>query len=393
MTASATPPLMQRTLDELKEEAQARADRNGYPLVGIAPEDAREALGSLTSLDPDEWADAWGKIGDRYMERAEGLVSHERAGADAAFLQAWRLYSFGRWPVPNSSAKQRAYQKALAAFRKHGELQTPPLETLSIPFENNRIVAYRQLPAAAAKEKVPIVVAISGADSRKEDIAERFAAVLPQGAGYIALESPGTGETPLKISPTADRMFSAVLDFVFRMPQTDLERVLLYGGSFGGYWAVKLAVTERERLRGVVVQSPPVHTVFDEGFLRTQTLTNREYLFDLGPALMFMCENARTVDDLAASFGELSLVRQGIVGRPTARMLVIHGARDTQVPMSDIELLLRSGDVPKEAWIHSAGGHMGRVIKGWTDPVIFRGVTMPWLLRAAAEPWLRTTGA
>jgi esterase FrsA len=393
MTASATPLPTPRTLDELKAETQARADRNGYPLIGIAPEDAREALGSLTSLDPDEWAEAWGKIGDRYMERAEGLVSRDRAGADAAFLQAWRLYSFARWPVPNSSGKQRAYQKALAAFRKHGELQTPPVETLSIPFEDSSIIAYRQLPATAAKEKVPVVVAISGADSRKEDIAERFAAVLHNGAGYVALESPGTGQTPLKISPTADRMFSAALDFVCRMPRTDPERVLLYGGSFGGYWAAKLAVTERERLRAVVVQSPPVHAVFDEQFLRTETLTNREYLFDLGPALMFMCENARTVDVLAASFGKLSLVRQGIVGRPTTRMLVIHGVRDTQVPMSDIDLLLRSGDVPKEAWIHPAGGHMGRELRGWTDPVIFREVTMPWLLRAAAELRLGAAGA
>ncbi len=393
MTASATPPPTQRTLDELKAEVQARAERNAYPLIGISPEDAREALGSLSSLDPDEWAEAWVKIGDRYIERAEARVLRDRASADAAFLQAWRLYSFARWPVPNSSGKQRAYQKALAAFRKHGELQTPPLETLHIPFEGSSIIAYRQLPAAAAKEKVPIVVAISGADSRKEDIAERFAAVLPHGAGYVALESPGTGETPLKISPTADRMFSATIDFVCRMPQTDPDRLLLYGGSFGGYWAAKLAVTERERLRAVVVQSPPVHTVFDEQFLRTQTLTNREYLFDLGPALMFMCENARTVDDLAASFGELSLVRQGVVGRPTTRMLVIHGVRDTQVPMSDIELLLRSGDVPKEAWINPSGGHMGRELKGWTDPVIFREVTVPWLLRAAVEPRLRAAGA
>jgi dipeptidyl aminopeptidase/acylaminoacyl peptidase len=180
-------------------------------------------------------------------------------------------------------------------------------------------------------------------------------------------------------------MFSAALDYILRMPQIDPQRVLLYGGSFGGYWATKLAVTERERLRAVVVQSPPVHRVFQEEFLRTQTLSNREYLFDLASALMFMCENARSLDDLVACFGELSLVRQGILGQPTTRILVIHGARDTQVPMSEIELLLRSGDVPKEAWINPSGGHMGREPKGWTDSVIFREVTLPWLLRAAAE--------
>ena len=386
MTASGFAPPAQRTIEELKAETLARADRNGDPLTGIPPEDAREALGRLTSLDRDEWAASWGQIGDRYMEQADALLSRDRTRADAAYLQAWRLYSFARWPVPNSSGKQHAYEKALAAFRKHAALQMPAVETLHIPFEDTSIIAYRQLPAV--KEKVPVVVAISGADSRKEDMAERFAALVPRGIGYVALESPGTGETPLKISRTADRMFSAALDFVCRMPQIDPERVLLYGGSFGGYWATRLAVTERERLRAVVVQSPPVHMVFDEQFLRTQTLTNREYLFDLGPALMFMCENAHTVDALAAALGELSLVRQGIIGKPTARMLVIHGVRDTQVPMSDIDLLLHSGDVPKEAWINPSGGHMGREPKGWTDPVIFRQVTVPWLLRAAAEPTL-----
>jgi pimeloyl-ACP methyl ester carboxylesterase len=382
MTASASPLPPQRTLEELRSEAQARADRNGYPLIGIAPDDARDALRSITSLDRDEWAAAWSKIGDRYLERAASLVSADRVAADAAYVQAWRLYSLGRWPVPNSPGKQRAYQKALSAFQKHRELQAPPVETLCIPFEGNSIIAYRQLPAASAQ--APLVVAISGADSRKEDMAERFSALVPRGVGYVALESPGTGETPLKISPTADRLFSAALDYICRMPQIDPKRVLLYGGSFGGYWATKLAVTERERLRAVVVQSPPVHSVFQEEFLRTQTLSNREYLFDLAPALMFMCENARTLDDLAACFGELSLVRQGMLGRPTTRMLVIHGARDTQVPMSEIELLLRSGNVPKEAWINPSGGHMGREPKGWTDPVIFRDVTVPWLLRAAA---------
>ena len=62
-------------------------------------------------------------------------------------------------------------------------------------------------------------------------------------------------------------------------------------------------------------------------------------------------------------------------------MLVVGGAKDTQVPISDIDLLLHTGDVPKDAWINPQGGHLGREAKGWTDPVIFRRVIMPWELR------------
>jgi pimeloyl-ACP methyl ester carboxylesterase len=372
-----------RTLEELKAEAQARADRNGYPLIGIKPEDAREALGMLKSLDRDEWAAAWSQIADRYAAQADAAAASDPARADALYLQAWRVYSFARWPVPISPGKQRAYDRAIEMFQKHGRLQNPPVETWRIPFEGSEIITYRQLPQGDAK--VPLVLAISGADSRKEDMAERFAPLLNYGIGYVAVESPGTGQTPIKVSATADRMHSAVLDAIYKMPRVDTARVLLYGGSFGGYWAAKLAVTERDRLRAVVAQSPPVHIIFQPDFIRRQTLGNREYLFDLAPALMSMGENIQTIDELCAQFEKLSLVSQGILGKPTAPMLIIHGLHDTQVPMSDIDLLLHSGDIPKEAWINPSGGHMGRQPKGWTDVAIFKHVTTPWLVRKATE--------
>jgi len=39
------------------------------------------------------------------------------------------------------------------------------------------------------------------------------------------------------------------------------------------------------------------------------------------------------------------------------------------------------GDVPKEAWINPQGGHLGRQVRVWPDPVIFRQVIIPYLVR------------
>ena len=78
----------------------------------------------------------------------------------------------------------------------------------------------------------------------------------------------------------------------------------------------------------------------------------------------------------------MSLKARGLLEQPMAPMLVIGGALDTQVPIADIDLLLRSGDTPKEVWVHPRGGHMGRDAKAWPDPVIFKRVTTPWLFRA-----------
>ena len=111
-------------------------------------------------------------------------------------------------------------------------------------------------------------------------------------------------------------------------------------------------------------------------------MSNKEYLFNYIPATMSVYAEVANLDDLRAARARASLQAQGIIGRKMAPMLVIGGVHDTQVPIADIDLLLHSGETPKDAWINPAGGHMGREPKGWTDPVIFKRVTMPWLLRA-----------
>jgi hypothetical protein len=50
----------------------------------------------------------------------------------------------------------------------------------------------------------------------------------------------------------------------------------------------------------------------------------------------------------------------GLMDKTTPPMLVVGGVKDTQVPIVDLELLMRSGDVPKESWINPVGGHLGR---------------------------------
>lgn len=374
----------ERTLDEIKAEAMKRAENGMYPLIGLDPADVKEAFAAIKTSDYDEWAAAFIKIGDRYMAEAKSLETSDPSKANADYIRAWRVYSFGRWPVPASPGKQRAYTKALEAFLAHAKFMDPPLEVVRIPFEGSEIVGYLRLPKSA-KGPVPVVIAISGLDSRKEDLSENFGAVVPHGIGFIGVDSPGTGQSPVKAGETAEREFSRVIDYLETRPEVDKTRIGVDGQSFGAYWATKLAIVEHARLKAVVAQSPPVDATFAHDFVVNKTLGNREYLFGLGPALMSIFQNVNSVDALAAALGNLSLVKQGLLGKPTAPMLIISGALDTQVPISDTYLLLSSGDVPKEAWINPQGGHLGRQVKLWPDPVIFREVIIPWLERKLAE--------
>jgi esterase FrsA len=370
----------ERSLDEIKVEATKRAENGMYPLIGLDPVDVREAFASIKTLDNDEWAAGFSGVADRYMAQAKSLEATDPAKASAVYVKAWRLYSFGRWPTPASPGKQRAYGKALEAFLAHAKLQDPPLEVVRIPFEGSEIVGYLRLPKTP-KGPVPVVVAISGLDSRKEDLSENFGAVLPYGIGFIGIDSPGTGQAPIKASETAERMFSRVIDYLQTRPEVDKTRIGVDGQSFGAYWATKLAILEHARLKAVVAQSPPAHATFQKDFVLNNTLGNREYLFGLVPALLSIYEGAKTIDDLVTIFPKMSLVSQNLLGKPTAPMLLISGTLDTQVPISDTYLILNSGDVPKEAWINPQGGHLGRQVKVWPDPIIFRQVIIPWLVR------------
>ena len=75
---------------------------------------------------------------------------------------------------------------------------------------------------------------------------------------------PGTGESPIApATPDSDRIFSAALDYLATRQDVDASRIVVQGRSWSGYWAAKLAVTERARLRGAVMHGGPIHHYFE----------------------------------------------------------------------------------------------------------------------------------
>ena len=369
-----------RGLDQLKQEVQRRSDRNMPPLGGVAPEDARAALSRVTSLDREQWALAFSSVADQHQERAQALETRDRAGAAKEYWQAWRLFHFARWPTENTPAKRLAKQRAVEAFRQYATLAAPPIEVVRIPFEGREIVAYLRLPANA--RPAPLVFGIAGLDSRKEDVAAHSDGYVGNGLGLFAIDLPGTGESPHAAAEIhSDRIFSAALDYLAQRPDVDAGRVLVQGRSWSGYWAAKLAVTERARLRGAIMHGGPIHHYFQPQWLRT-SLDTGEYLYDYLEAKCAM-HGAGGLDDLLAKARAFSLLDLGLLDRPSAPMLLVNGAHDSQIPIADLYLLLEHGDA-KEAWVNPQGVHMGRSPQ-WPSPVIAEKVLMPWITRRLGQ--------
>lgn len=365
----------ERSWPELKEAVQQRADRNAYPLTGMKADDVREILANIGSTDRDEWATQWSRMGERYLARA---AEHEKADPKAAsedYLMAFRYFAFGGWPTQNSPGKKAAFEKSVAAFRRHAELSDPPIEPVHFTHDGKEVRAYLALPKGV--RPAPVVLAIGGLDSYKEYWCERAAEFTKLGLGVLCLDMPGTGEAPIKIDVGAEKMYSSAIDFLLTRGDVDGKRLAVMGVSWGGYWGAILGFTEKDRLRAAVDWAGPAHSYFQPEWQK-KALGTREYLFDLFAARASVY-GAKDIDEFLAYGPRMSLKSRGIIGQPSTRMLLINGEGDSQVPIDDLYVLLRSGTA-KEAWVNPQGGHVGRG-PGWPDGKILTDVAMPWLVQ------------
>ena len=352
----------ERTLEQVRAEILRRAGRNS-PLEHITPEDAQAAVATLQNLDRDHWAEVWCAIGLRHEARGDALLQQ---GADGkAVGDAWYLaYAncrTGRYPVASTPGKTAAYRHALRCFHKAARHFDPPLQVVEFPFAGRMLTGYLQVPAGGGK--LPVVIHWGGVDGWKEDRQRNSGILHAHGLATLTMDMPGTGENPAGyMAPDAERTFSAAIDHLAVRDDVDGSRIGVWGGSFGGYWAAKLAHVEAGRLKAAVTQGGNVHHGFQRAWLEP-ALTRTASTYLLGPASLLDARSrvlgARTLEEVLDMAPRLSLKDQGLLDGPCAPLLAVNGKRDDQAPIDDVHLLLEHG-VPKSARIYPEGGHMGR---------------------------------
>lgn len=361
-----------RNWPDLKAETLARATRGAYPAFGIAADDARDALAMIDSLDPEQWGAAWLTIGNRGFERAEAAEnSGDPDAARAQYRAAWRLFTLGRWPVAVSPKKAECGTRAATAFASFGRLSRPVIEPVSIPLDASSFQGWLVKPETV--KRPPVLLSIGGSDLWKDHVADQSHGLARHGIAVLTADMPGAGDAPLPARPGSERIFAAALDFIASRDDLDSSRVVLRGQSWGSYWAARAGYAQAQRLKGIVFQSGPVHHYFQPAWQEAAFKT-QEFLFDYVPSRLHML-GVKTVAEAFAMMPLLSLI--DLIDRPTPPMLVIGGAKDTQVPFDDTVLLLTHGS-PKHAWINPDGGTMGRSATLKDDEIV-RSVIMPWV--------------
>ncbi len=347
----------ERSLEDARAWLLDRLERRAHPLDGIDARAAQATIQGLEGLAPEPWTAAWGALAARNAALAESAPSASERRE--AWMQAYHAAFLGRYPTPNDPLKERQYEHARDYFRRATALDDPPVAVVELPFdggpaEGRRIVFHVMRPAGVTRP--PVVMAWAGIDTWKEEVYSRLGALFrSRGCAVLLIDMPGVGESPVRAGPDAERQWTPIFEWLQRQDDLDGARCVAVGASFGGYWAMKLAYTHRERLRGAVNWGGGVHVTFSEEWQR-RSRNASSYLMDLMAARARIFGGS-TFEDYVAHAAGLSLLDQGLLDQPSAPLLLVNGRDDAQNSIADLYLSLDHGD-PKTARVFD-GGHMG----------------------------------
>ncbi len=310
--------------------------------------DVMERSGSLTEL-----AGNFSDLGWDWERRSrEELTAGHHISARDGFRRAAVYYGVEAWAATSKAAIRDAYVDIHRCHDKFCELSSNGVEDVEIPYRGKTLPGFLRMPAGDAirlgSSKPPLLVIVQGLDSLKEwlELFERRA--TERGFATLNFDMPGNGESlargiALHHPDDVLAVGLGVRSFIDGLTTVDRRRVVLFGFSLGGQWALTLTP---DAIRPVAVAT--LGAPFDYSFLSRMTPTElRRAAFATGH------------DNVQAIRRKV----EGVSLRETLRtievpVLLIHGELDREVPVWHAEAIHDALLSPKELLVVEGEDHL-----------------------------------
>lgn len=298
------------------------------------------------------------------------------------YLNANAVFRLARFPYIGTALKRAVFEEQKDVYLRGSKLWHIPIEEVIIPHnhaangDGDAIPLYVRKPSGNGP--FPTILLITGLDGHRPDNTERTQEFLDRGWACLICDIPGTTvDCPANktdsLSP--DRLFSSILDFIASTPYLDESKVISWGLSAGGYYAIRLAHTHREKLIGSVGHGAGVHHYIGREWL--EQVSKHEYPFGLEEAY---CQKygydsfEEMKDECQDEFSLISGQGEGVAvvgsGTKSCRLLLVNGTMDGCMPIEDSMVLAEYGS-PKEMRFVKDRAHMGYPEAN--------GIVYPWL--------------
>ena len=330
----------------------------------------------------DAYTNAFLPTAHRLAREAKALETSDKEAAKKLYLNANAVYRLSRFPYIGTPLKKTAFEQQKEVYLRGAALWDIPLEEVIMPHphalngDGPEIPLYIRKPVGPGP--FPAILLITGLDGHRPDNTERTQEHLNRGWATVICDIPGTTvDCPANrrdpLSP--DRLFSSILSWMKDTPWIDEKKVVAWGLSAGGYYAIRLAHTHADALRGAVGHGAGTHHYIGKEWLAQ--VSKHEYPFGLEEAYTQKYGYASFDEVMEKCQDEFSLVSgkgEGVAvvgdGGKSCRLLLVNGVLDGCMPVEDSLLLSEYGSV-KEIRVLRERAHMGYPEAN--------GVVFPWM--------------
>ncbi|KAK3715464.1 hypothetical protein LTR37_007192, partial [Vermiconidia calcicola] len=201
-----------------------------------------------------EYTEAFFPIAESLAAQAdEAAATGDNKTASDLYLRACTVYRIARFPhitaFPDVSCpvKWRGWEAQKEAYLRAATKWEQPVKEVLMPHtwhqgrDRHEIPVYVRVPIATAKkvEKCPVVILMTGLDGYRPDFTAQFDELLTRGWGVVAVEIPGTADSPADSADpeSPDRLWTSLLDWMAQDGTFDMTQVAVWGLSTGGYYA------------------------------------------------------------------------------------------------------------------------------------------------------------
>src|ERR1700683_1652314 len=229
----------------------------------------------VVDRDVESWTVEWSGTAERVEAIAHNCLSGGHiVSAREAFLRASLYWRTGLFYLESKDPRQLAmYHRHRSCFGQASALFDPPIEPVSIPYENGKTLPGYFMRASASGGPRPTLMILGGGDTTCEELYDFGGGAAAVRRGYNAFLWEGPGQVgayaldpSLTYRPDWEVPTRYAVDYVLSRKDVDPERLALSGHSMGGYFAPR-AVAYEKRITAVIANSlaPDLKTVFLAG--------------------------------------------------------------------------------------------------------------------------------
>ncbi len=242
-------------IDKIVELAGPEFDQSRlhYYAAPMSPDFAPAVLGLAGQIKRfDDMTREFARLARRFeLQAGAALASGHTVTAGDGFFAASVMYGAAQWPIFATTELNLALEeKKTDCFAQYARFADHRVEAVEVPYGDATVPGWFHLPPGHDGEtKLPCLVMVSGMDAFKElqigAAADRF---LRRGFALLMLDGPGQGTCLTRgISYDPDRYGEVgrnAFDWAAGRPEVDADRIMVWGLSFGSFWATQMAAAE-----------------------------------------------------------------------------------------------------------------------------------------------------